>query len=120
MYPLIAKWTILPGNEKKATAALKKLAQDVKKNEPGTLLYMVHTPNFKEKSLPTPPEGEVVFLEIYEDQAAFIKHISGSVFTDFVKNYGNLFLQDFNTPPQVFMTTEVLTHLGGFVRNDLT
>ena len=119
MYPLIAKWTILPGNEKKATAALKKLVQDVKKNESGTLLYMVHKPNLKETSLPTPPKDEVVFFEIYEDQPAFIKHISGSVYTDFVKDYGNLFLHDFNTPPQVFITTEVLTLLGGFVRSDL-
>ncbi len=34
MYSLIGKWTILPGNEKKAITALKKLAKDVKKTEP--------------------------------------------------------------------------------------
>ena len=116
MYPLIAKWTILPGNEKKVITALKKLALDVQKNEPGTLLYMVHTPNFKEKSLPTPPAGEVFFWEVYKDKAAFLKHVTGTSFTTFVKNYGHLFLQDFNTPSQVFMTTEVLTQLGGFAR----
>lgn len=119
MYPLIAKWTILPGNEAKATEALKKLAQDVQENEPDTLLYMVHIPNFKEKSLPTPPAGEVAFWEIYKDQDAFFKHVNGSIFLDFVKNYGELFLNDFNMPSQVFMTTEVLTQVAGFVRNDL-
>ena len=119
MYPLIAKWTMLPGNETKAITALKKLAQDVEQNEPGTLLYMVHTPNFKEKSLPTPAAGEVVFFEIYKDQAAFMKHITGPIFTTFIKNYGNLFLQDFNMPSQVFMTTEVLSQLGGFARAGL-
>jgi quinol monooxygenase YgiN len=119
MYPLIAKWTILPGNEKKATAALKKLALDVKKNEPGTLLYMVYKPNFKATSLPTPPENEIIFFEIYEDQPAFIKHITGPAYTDFVKNYGDLFLHDFNTPPQIFMTTEALALVGGFASNNL-
>lgn len=116
MYPLIAKWTILPGNEEKVCEALKKLAADVKENEPGTLLYMVHVPNFDEKSLPTPPAGEVVFFEIYQDQAAFFDHLNGSVFKNFVKDYGSLFLSDFSAVPQVFMTTEVLTSLGGFAR----
>jgi quinol monooxygenase YgiN len=120
MYPLIAKWTILPGNEKKAVAALKKLAKDVKQQEPGTLLYMVHVPNFKEKSLPTPPAGEVVFFEIYKDQAAFLKHVGGSIFTNFVKQYGKLFLNDFSATPQVYMSTEVLTQLAGFARSSLS
>jgi quinol monooxygenase YgiN len=119
MYPLIAKWTILPGNEDKASEALKNLAADVQANEPGTLLYMVHVPNFDEKSLPTPPAGEVVFFEVYQDQAAFFNHINGHIFNDFVKNYGSLFLSDFSAVPQVFMTTEVLTFLGGFARPTL-
>jgi len=119
MYPLTGKWNILPGNEKKATAALKKLAQEVQKNEPGTLLYMVYTPDFKEKNLPAPPAGEVVFFEIYKDKAAFTKHITGPAFTNFVKNYGHLFLQDFNTPPQLYITAEILTQVGGFARTGL-
>lgn len=119
MYPLIAKWTILPGNEEKAIEVLKKLAQDVQENEPDTLLYMVHVPNFKEKSLPTPPAGEVEFWEVYKDQLAFFKHINGTIFQDFVKNYGQLFLNDFNVPSQVFMTTKVLTQIAGFVRKDI-
>lgn len=115
-YPLIAKWTILPGNEAVAIDALKKLAQDVQKNEPGTLLYMVHMPNFNEKSLPTPPAGEIFFWEVYEDQAAFQQHVNGPIFQGFVSQYGHLFLSDFSNPPQVFMTTEVLTKIEGFSR----
>jgi quinol monooxygenase YgiN len=118
-YPLTAKWTILPGNEEKAKKALIQLAKDVQENEPETLLYMVHVPNFKEKSLPTPPEGEVFFWEVYEDQNAFLKHINGSIFQTFVKTYGELFLSDFSNPPQVFMTTEVLTQIEGFARKAL-
>lgn len=119
MYPLTGKWNILPGNEKKAYAALKKLAKDVQENEPGTLLYMVHIPNFKEKSLPAAPAGEVVFFEIYKDKAACTAHITGPIFTNFMKKYNNLFLTDFSATPQVFMTAEILTQLGGFARAGL-
>lgn len=118
-YPLVAKWTILPGNEEKAKTALIQLAKDVQENEPETLLYMVHIPNFNEKSLPTPPQGEVIFWEVYVDQDAFLKHINGSIFQNFVKTYGSLFLSDFSNPPQVFMTTEVLTQIEGFSRKAL-
>ncbi|PKB18296.1 putative quinol monooxygenase [Flavobacterium sp. 5] len=118
-YPLTGKWTILPGNEVKATEALKKLAQDVQANEPETLLYMVHIPNFNAKSLPTPPEGEIIFWEVYEDENAFLKHINGPLFTTFVKNYGELFLSDFNTPPKIYMTAEILTTIEGFSRKAL-
>lgn len=115
MYSLIGKWSILPGNIKKATIALKKLAEDVKNTEKDILLYMVFVPNFGEKSLPTPPVGEVVFFEIYKDKDAFEKHLQGDNFTNFVKQYGSLFLSDFSmTDPQIFMTTETLTQIGGF------
>lgn len=118
-YPLEAKWTILPGNEEKAKTALIQLAKDVHENEPETLLYMVHVPDFKQKSLPTPPQGEVLFWEVYENQDAFLKHVNGPIFTTFVKTYGSLFLSDFSNPPQVFMTTEVLTQIEGFSRKAL-
>ncbi len=119
MYSLVAKWYILPGNEAKATAALTQLAKDVKDNELETLLYMVHVPDFNEKSLPIPAAGEVIFWEGYQDQAAFLKHINGPIFKTFVANYGALFLSDFSTPPQVFMQTEMLTQLGGFARKTI-
>ncbi len=116
MYPQIAKFTILPGNEKKAFAALKKLARNVERHQPGTLLYMVHTPDFKEKSLPTPPAGEVVFFEIYKDKAAFLKHINSSIFKNFMKTNGSLFLNDSGNPSQVYAAVEVLTKFAGFAR----
>ncbi len=122
MYSLIGKWAILPGNEKKAKAALKKLASDVQKNEPSVLLYMIYIPDFKEQSLPTPPAGEVVFFEIYKDKSDFLKHIGkGSIYQDFVKKSGKLFLQNFSVvDPDIFMTTEILTQLGGFARQGIT
>lgn len=120
MYQLTGKWTILPGNEEKVTKALKQLALDVQKNEPGTLLYIIHTPNFEEKSAPMPPAGEIVFFEIYKDKDAFNAHITGPYFQNFVKDYGNLFLQDFSTPSNMYITVEPLLQLGGFIREELT
>ncbi len=120
MYHLTGKWTILPGNEEKATNALKQLALDVQKNEPGTLLYIIHTPNFEEKSLPIAPPGHIVFFEIYKDKDAFKAHITGPYFTNFIKNYGNLFLQDLSTPSNMYITVEPLVQLEGFIRAELT
>ena len=116
MYSLIAKWTILPGNEDKAVAALKNLATQVLQQEPGTLVYAIFTPDFAERSLPTPPAGEVSFLEIYEDNDAFMKHINGTVYQNFVTNYGALFLNDFSGKP--FVTFEVIQKQAGFFKND--
>ena len=119
MYALTGKWYILPGNELKATTLLKKFSKDVEKNEPDTLLYKVFTPNFKEKNLPAPPAGEVVFFEIYKDEDACTKHIQGPLFTNFMKNNGHLFLQDFGNPSQVYVTVEILSDVGGFIRSEL-
>src|SRR4051812_33703630 len=119
MYSLIAKWTILPGNETKALYALTKLAADVQKNEPDTLLYMVHTPDFNEASLPTPPAGEVIFFEVYKDKNAFLKHVQGKVFLSFLKNYSDLFLKYSEDNSTVFVTLELLTQVAGFIRTKL-
>ena len=116
MYPLFGKWTILPGNEEKAIKALNDLAIQVKKEEPGTLVYLVHVPNFNEKSLPTPAAGEVIFFEVYKDKEASIAHISGPAFQNFIKTYGNLFLNDFSDPSQIYITLEVMTQIAGFIR----
>jgi quinol monooxygenase YgiN len=118
MYSLIAKWTILPGNEDNAIAALKKLAEQVQQQEPGTLIYTIFTPDFKEKSLPTPPAGEVTFIEIYENNDAFMAHINGIAYQDFLTNYGQLFLNDFGGKP--FVTFGVIEKQAGFFRDTVS
>lgn len=120
MYSLTGKWTMLPGKEKKAISALKKMANAVNKEEPGTLLYMIFTPDYKEKNLPNPPSGEVVFFEIYEDKDAFQKHITGSIFTDFIKSNGSSFLNDFSAVPNMYITVKTLSKIGGFVRGKIS
>nr|WP_294934759.1 antibiotic biosynthesis monooxygenase [uncultured Flavobacterium sp.] len=116
MYPLISKWTILPDKESEALEALKALALKVKADEPDTLVYLMHTPDFSEISLPTPPAGEVVFYEIYKNKEAFTAHVSGLTFTDFVKNYGHLFLSNYGQP---YVTLELLYLQEGFIRQGI-
>ncbi|WP_296703454.1 antibiotic biosynthesis monooxygenase [Algoriphagus sp.] len=119
MYSLTGKWTMLSGKEKKATAELKKLAMAVNKKEPGTLLYMIFTPDYQEKNLPNPPPGEVVFFEIYKDKDAFEKHINGPIFTNFIKKNSSLFLTDFSNI-NMYITVKTLSKLEGFVRAGIT
>ena len=114
MITLIGKWTILPGKQDVAIPLLQNLANEVKDTEPGTLVYKVYTPNFNSKSLPTPADGEVVFLEVYEDEAAYNKHIAGNAFQNFVKNHSNLFLADF--AGNLYFTLEMLQEQAGFIR----
>lgn len=122
MYSLIAKWTIQQGKETPAIAALKKLAKQVQENEKDTLIYLVHTPNLKEDSLPTPSPLEVVFFEVYKNKAAFIAHVNGKVFTDFVKKNGSLFLSttvqcnDGGSSTNPFVLAEFLSRQAGFIR----
>lgn len=116
MYPLISLWTILSGHEAQAIHALKNLAIAVEKSQPETLAYLVHTPDFEQPNLPTPPQGQVVFFEVYKDKAAFLQHVNGAVFKNFVKEFQNLFLASNGSP---YTTIEVLTHQAGYIRPGL-
>jgi quinol monooxygenase YgiN len=124
MYTLIAKWTIKQGQETPAIAALKKLAVQVKKNEKDTLIYLVHTPDLKEACLPTPSPLEIVFFEVYRNKAAFIAHVTGPIFTNFVKQYGALFLSttvqcgDGTSSTNPFVLVDILTRKAGFIREE--
>ncbi len=113
MYPLISTWFIAPGKEAKVIPALKKLAVNVKKNEPDTLVYLVHTPDMTQTNLPTPPANQVVFFEIYKDEAAFKAHIDGADFKNFVANYGKMFVSSNGSP---YVTALMLQHEAGYIR----
>lgn len=124
MYTLIAKWTIKQGQEKPALDALKALGKEVLKNEKDTLIYLVHTPDLKEASLPTPSPLEVVFFEVYRNKSAFIAHVTGPTFTNFVKQSGALFLsttvqcEGGGSSTNPFVLAEVLTRNAGFIREE--
>ena len=113
MYPIISKWTILDHFRDEVIAALKALVIKVQQAEPDTWAYTVHTPDFNQPSLPTPAAGEVIFFEIYKDEAAFLSHVSGPVFTDFVATFGDMFLSSHGRP---YTTLEIMIQEAGFFR----
>jgi quinol monooxygenase YgiN len=116
MYPLISKWYIVPGKKKEALAALKEVAGFVKEREPDTLVYTIHIPDFSQPNLPTPPEGEVIFFEVYRNEAAFQKHVNGPTFKTFVKKHGHLFL---NSNKQPYTSLEIMKDVAGFIRPEM-
>ena len=113
MYSLIATWYLKPESESEGIAALRQLAIDVEANEPGTWGYLVHTG--AAGSCPPCGEGTIVFVEIYENQQAFMDHVTGPIFTKFKKEKGHLFLP---APGESspFMQVENVDRIQGFVR----
>lgn len=116
MYPLISKWTMLSGMESQAILALQELAIKVKEAEPNTWMYTVNTPNWTAQNLPTPSQGQVVFIEVYKDEQSFQDHVNGPVFQDFLANYSDLFLKSKGEP---YVTLEILQRKAGFIREEL-
>lgn len=122
MISLIAKWWITPGKEEAVVPALQRLASEVRA-EPGTLLYLVHLPDFTTPSPgsePAPRPGEVVFVEGYADWPAFQAHLAGPAFTAFKRDFGAMFVQGHGTAgssgPQPFVQVEFLDRVAGFAR----
>jgi quinol monooxygenase YgiN len=116
MFPVIAKWTILEGNEQAALAALQELASAVEQGEPFTWMYTIHTPNLAETNLPTPPATEVVFFSVFQDADAFEKHLTGPIFQDWAAKYMSLFLTNWD---HLFVLAEYLDRQAGFVREEM-
>lgn len=124
MLTLIARWTIKKDCNAKAVAALKKLAKAVEA-EPGTLMYLVHTPDpiqFTDQggnvheSLPTASTQEVLFFEQYKNKQAYLDHVSGPTFQAFLKDYGDLFVSSHGNS---FVEVEFLTRQAGFIREEV-
>ncbi len=115
MYSLIAHWIIKPGSEAAAKAALKKLAKDVQKNEPNTLLYLVHTSDMTQQSFPAASSQEAIFIEGYKNKQHFLDHIKGPIFKTFMEKHASLFVP-FDGDSHPFMQVEYLRREGGFVR----
>jgi quinol monooxygenase YgiN len=117
MYIVNAFWSIIPGNEAKAYAALGELAAQVERSEPDTWLYLVHTPNFDPgiNIFPPPAPVQVAFVEGYKDRKAFQAHSSGPNLRNFVAKYGSLFLNMYG-PTSPFVIVQALELAVGFIR----
>lgn len=117
---LTSKWFIRPGCEAQVIAAVPELAARVREREPDTLTYLVHTPflgDARLQALPPSDASSLVFFEVYRDADAFVRHLNGPVFSDFVAQYGDLFVQVNGKP---YTTVEFLTQRAGFVRRALS
>jgi quinol monooxygenase YgiN len=124
LYSLTTTWTLKPGKEKPAVAAIKRLAEQVKQHEAGTLIYLAHVPDMTQASMPTPSNLEVVFFEVYRNKAAFCTHVTGPYFQGFVAKHGDLFLStkgecaDPKSAGKPFSTIEFLQRKAGFIRRN--
>ncbi len=116
---LTSRWFIKPGCEVDAKAALAQVTDDVLRNEPDTLVYLVHRPSpdrtsaSGDTSTPPLPGGIVLFFEVYRSVEAFHRHVSGVVFQTFLKTHGGLFVGRDGAP---YTTVAFLDRDAGFIR----
>ncbi len=83
MNTTIARIKIKDGKEDQALAALKKMAESVEANEPGTLAYIIH------RSIDDP--SEIVFFELYADDDAWKAHSQGDSMKAFQSGFADIF-----------------------------
>lgn len=126
MISLYSNWWIKPGKEEETVPVLKKLAKQVRKHEPDTLMYLVHFPflefpkKYDFKSEPATRPGAVTFVETYASWKAFHAHFEGKVFTNFVKKHGHLFVQGKaadGEPSKPFTQVVFMKKVAGFIRD---
>lgn len=117
MYIVNAFWSIVPGNEQAARAALSELAAQIERTETGTLMYLIHTPNLDPgiNIYPPPAAVQVAFIEGYEDRAAFLAHRQGPNLAAFIANHGGLFLNMYG-PAAPWVSVQTLELAVGFIR----
>jgi quinol monooxygenase YgiN len=100
MISQIAKFKLNPDKEAEGVEALKELCKAVEANEPGVLAYICHRSSKK-------PE-ELVFFEVYKDEAALKAHAGQPHLAKLRKLFGTVFL------PPLELTR--LDRIGGFAR----
>lgn len=114
---LTSQWYIQPGQEEKVlTAILTWLVPAIEAREPGTLTYFVHRPYPACHELePSPPTDArlLLFYEEYASPQAFLAHLDGTIFKDFVAAHGGSFVQAGGKP---CTTVTFLDRKAGFTR----
>ncbi len=117
MYLNNAFWSIIPGNEAKAYAALGALAAQIEKEEPDTWMYLIHTPNLDPgvNIFPMPGPEQVGFVEGYKNRAAFQRHHQSPILKEFFAKNGVYFLNMYG-PAVPWMMVQTLEMIDGFIR----
>jgi quinol monooxygenase YgiN len=100
MVTQIAKLKLNKAKEEEALKALGELCAAVEANEPDVLIYLCHRSAKK--------RDELVFFEVYRDEATLKSHMKTPHFKQLVKGLGTLFF----LPIEV----TVLDRIGGFAR----
>jgi quinol monooxygenase YgiN len=83
VHTVTAQFTILPGKEAEAEAAIKKVVEGVDKNEPGAVAYFWH------RAIKDP--SQVLVFEIWRDDAAVEAHRGTPHLTEFQSLFGAVF-----------------------------
>jgi quinol monooxygenase YgiN len=96
----IVKFKIMEGQEDAAVELLETLTAAVEKEEPGVLAYIAH----RSKKDPS----EVVFFEIYKDQAAVTAHGTTPHMAELRQKFASTFVPPLDVQP--------LDRVGGFTR----
>jgi len=112
-----AFWSIIPGNEAKAYAALGALAEQVQREQPDTWMYLIHTPNLDPgvNTFPMPGPEQVAFVEGYKDRDAYHHHHNSPIMKEFFAKNGSYFLNMYG-PTVPFMMVQTLEMIDGFIR----
>lgn len=104
MITLLARFEALKGKELQAYQALKAMADAVKANEPGCLMYAVTRGQVNAQ--------EIYVYEVYEDQAAAEAHRR----TDHLRALQSQFDQFLD---RTAFNVEILDEVAGFVRREI-
>lgn len=101
--------------------ALIPYVQAVRDNEPLTYMCTASFPDDSPDSPSMPPlqSDQVTFNSSWKDHDAFVAHLNGPVYRDFLEKSGGLFVQAIpgqTTNP--YMTTSALKRFAGFFRDE--
>ena len=94
------------------------MAKDVEAHEPDTLIYLVNTPFTSDSRVTSSPPlsaGTIVFFEMYRTVEAYLRHVNGPIFQNFLSNSGGLFIAQNGVPITV---VSLLTKQAGFIRGE--
>ncbi|MDX3380574.1 antibiotic biosynthesis monooxygenase [Streptomyces niveiscabiei] len=114
MISIVTKWWHVEGRRDEAVAALKDLVEQVKKGEPDTYMYCLHTA-VVDGSLPPPTRNEVIFLGAWKDRKAFDDHRDGKLFQDWLAKHLHLFVRNGG---KLYVSAEFADRFTGFVRGE--
>lgn len=109
MVTLVAQFTMKAGAEQRALRLVDAVRQEADREQPGTLLYLVHRVMDKKRETRT-----LLFYECYRDQKALDAHLASSSWTRLKRAWPRCFE---GSPDAIDVT--FAHRIGGFVHLDV-